>query len=28
MDAKNVPNGRDIQEYAYQWAASVRAAKG
>jgi hypothetical protein len=27
MQSKNVPNGRDITEYAYQWATSVRAAK-
>ena len=27
MQSKNVPNGRDVAEYAYQWAASVRAAK-
>lgn len=28
MHSKNVPNGRDITDYAAQWAASVRAAKG
>jgi hypothetical protein len=27
MQSKNVPNGSDVTEYAYQWATSVRAAK-